>query len=137
MKQAMIKIHQEMGPNALIIKTTKTVDGVEVLTGLEEEKTESHSLTYSSDKIAQYVSKQQALEERLEELNCQIQELTSYVYRKRNVGYTPIHFRVMKSQGKIRKSIQRMLEKKTSIMNRIFCKFGLSPKIRNTLAEER
>ncbi len=38
MKQAMIKIHQEMGPNALIYRTRNRVGGIEVLVGVPEEE---------------------------------------------------------------------------------------------------
>lgn len=77
MKQAMVKIHQEMGPDALIYRTRKTIGGIEILAGLPVAG-EKHSSNISSVNDMQVLSDAGdcLLEDRIEELNKKIEALS-------------------------------------------------------------
>ena len=82
MKQAMIKIHQEMGPNAMIYKTRNRVGGIEVLAGVQgdsDQLSDDVPSTTSCQLVASGNTDLVIHDNRFDKLNAKIEELTQHL----------------------------------------------------------
>lgn len=80
MKQAMVKIHQEMGPDALIYRTRKTIGGIEILAGLPDVNNNAGmNSTSVNDNQVSSQSVDMQLQDRIEELNKKIEGLSQTI----------------------------------------------------------